>query len=76
MSKTAVYTRHEDWVEASSSRRPWGANAGSGALALCVAAAPGSGIGNCCSVKFGCFLQGQLLLGDPQHVVAAYLTRR
>lgn len=45
MSKRAIYTRHEDWVEASSSRRPWGANAGSGAVALCVAAAPGSGIG-------------------------------
>lgn len=45
-SKRAIYTPHQDWVEASSSRRPWGAKAGAGAVALCVAAAPGSGIGN------------------------------
>lgn len=50
MSKRAVYTRHEDWVDASSSRRPWGANAGSGALGLCAAAAPDSGIGNFCRI--------------------------
>lgn len=47
LSKTAVYTCHQDWVEASLSGRPWGASAGSGAVALCAAAAPGSGIGKC-----------------------------